>query len=213
MRFAEKTKCVLVLAAVCVMWAEGAQGLTVPMDSGNKWVYTDHTITIMKQENHAGEIWSGFTALPLPDVMPEGTWEEEITWDEVVSNWMRVDDSSCRLLLKDRTGDVPSVLLDVSQFEGQQWDPSLPGVSGAVYETVHEQEARVPAGTFNDCWLVQSVNAFTRCDNTKNVNYEIKTYTWYADGIGVVKDSVCVRELPDCDVNVHVSKLVRYEFQ
>ncbi len=210
MKFIQQKGYVFVLAGVCLMWTAIVKGeeFEIPMKVGNKWIYTDHTITIMAKDDNSG--WYGFTACPMPESLPEGTWniDNNSTWDESISNWMKMNVDRDQFLMKNKMAEDETVMLDASVSKGNNWTGKSP-IKFEMSET--EDIVVVPAGEFI-CLKVETVDPIIRSDPEAGKSWTIHTTTWYADEVGVVKDSTVVTET-GCDPTTHVSKLIRYEFK
>ncbi|OYD13732.1 hypothetical protein CH333_10230 [candidate division WOR-3 bacterium JGI_Cruoil_03_44_89] len=176
---------------------------------GDKWIYTEHTETIMQSTSYGGNQWYGFTTFPLPESLPSELWDVgSETWDSPVDNWMAVIGTS--LCLMDKIGDVSySEVLKTPVVKGGSWSTVVPGVGSAIFTLIERENVIVPAGTYENCWKVGT--EFYKSDPNTGKNSRIVDYTWYADSVGVIKDSVYIDNTanPDCH-EVYVYKLIRY---
>ena len=211
MRFARRLKRVFLMAGLCVGWVGCllADEFTMPLKVGNKWIYTDKTVTVMRDRDDG---WHGFTTCSIADLFPDqDTWDDDRVWEEPISNWITVASvtGGSSVLVKSRIQDTEAKMLDTSGSKGKIWTTEIPEI-GAVQFDVDTQTVVVPAGTFSDCWRVEILGGISR--TLEGTSWTIQGATWWANGIGIVKDSVCVT-ISGCDPEISVSKLVRYEFK
>jgi hypothetical protein len=211
MRFAEKTRYLLVLAAVCLMWCASVEGFTVPRKVGNKWIYTDKTITIMQEHVDDDDVtWSGFTTHFEPETFAPETWhwDDSETWAQTANNWMAVVTTTAGKVVQFKNAlHIPSEvteMLKIPATDGMWWLTSIPSVPQVRFD-VDTQTVAVPAGVFFCHKVTAKIETGTRT---------IRSNTWWADGIGIVRDSTHTidSECPECE-DFHLSKLVRYEFK
>ncbi len=180
---------------------------------GDKWIYTEHTVTIMQSTSYGGNQWYGFTIFPSPESLSSELWEVgSETWDSPADNWMAVlqNEVGSSIYIIDKIGDINSTeVLKTPITKDECWFATLPDGINVIFTLGNREDVVVPAGTYQDCWKVWT--EFNKYDPNVEITYHIIDYTWYADNIGVIKDSVYVDNTanPDC-YEVYVYKLIRY---
>ncbi|MEO0228081.1 MAG: hypothetical protein ABIL70_08555 [candidate division WOR-3 bacterium] len=181
-----------------------------PLAVGNRWEYDNgFSITIMKQFQKGDTIFYGFTSYPWPDSLPQDIWDSASTWEDFTNNFMAQVPSG--FIMKDTLGGLATTMLATPIAVGQSWKTPIETITHSEpieveFKCIGKENVTVPAGTFANCWKVKT--QFEK-EDTLLGNYTIIQYIWFADGVGMVKDSLAIPER----IEIRTTRLVSYQLQ
>lgn len=171
----------------------------IPMAIGNNWEYgtadsTEYTLTIMRDTVYDGNTFYG-VALPSPDSQASSTWDSAGTWIGMGNDWWGTVSigGNSYLVIKDMLETPidsalrPAILSQVPI--GTNWSYKTSQGTTIQAWVVGYEDITVPAGQFNGCLKIKS--SFTMLDYARDAAYEVISYIWFADNVGMVKDSSC----------------------
>ncbi len=199
---------------ICLMISTSfliGDGFHFPLAVGNRWEYDNgFSITIVKQFTKGDTTFYGFTSYPYPDSLPQDIWDSASTWQDFTNNFMAQMPSG--FIMKDTLNGLATTMLRTPIAVGQSWRTPIETIHHSEpieveFTCIGQEDVTVPAGTFTNCWKVKT--QFEKEDTLKGEIYTIIQYLWFADGVGIVKDSLAIPER----IEIRVTRLISYQLQ
>jgi len=179
----KKLMWLLPLVALIVSCGGEEEEAYMPLAVGNEWTYN-----VMYQMIYIDTVEVTGTAVTAITrfatlANDEDAYEfvETITWDDTLITPNSIDTSylletdEYLLIYDDLADTMPDTSLVLPFVDGNSWTVYADSVDTLIAEVLGQEAVTVPAGTFDDCWVVE----YTSLGQTQ--------HNWFARDVGIAK--------------------------